>query len=132
MPTAPALAEMFPIPVVDGPIDRLALADSLFATNEIEFALQMYEQVDRQQVTPDDQQWIDYQLAGCHRRLGNIAEAEQRYRRLAGMTDGGWYTSQSRWWLDAITARKALEADLLRVTTTIQSMEQQINAAPMR
>jgi hypothetical protein len=132
MPTVPAPGELFPAPLVDGPIDRLALADSLFATKDIEFALQMYAQIDPQSVTPDDQLWIEYQVAGCHRRLGNIAEAEQRYRRLAGMTEGGWYASQARWWLDALTARKALEADLLRVTNAIQTMEQQIDAAPMQ
>lgn len=132
MPDAPAPTELFPTPVVEGPIDRLALADSLFATQDIEFALQMYEQVDRPTVSPDDRLWIEYQIAGCHRRLGNIAEAEQRYRKLAGMTDGGWYASQSRWWLDALSARKALQADLLRVTTAIQTMEKQIHAAPMQ
>lgn len=130
MPAAPA--ELFPQPIVEGPIDRLSLADSLFATKDAELALQMYEQIEPESVAPEDQQWITYQIAGCYRRLGNFAEAEQRYRRLAGMTDGGWYASQSRWWLDAITTRKSLEADLQRVTNTIQTMEQQIHAATAR
>jgi hypothetical protein len=122
-------SELLPEALVDGPVDRVALADSLFASGEVEFALQAYQQVDAHTLTVEDRLWIEYQLASCHRRLKNYAEAEKRYRSLAGLAEGGPYATQSRWWLDAITARRSLEADLQRVSETIQSLEQQSHAS---
>lgn len=127
-PEEPAPSDIFPTPVVEGPIDRLSLADSLFASGETELALQIYNEVDAAPLAEEDRRWRDYQLAGCYRRLKDHAEAERRYRALAGLEDGGWYADQSRWWLDSLTARKKLETDLERVTQTIQAMEQQLNA----
>lgn len=124
----PAAPDAFPDGIVDGPVDRLALADSLYAGGQIDLALQTYGQVDGEQLTAEDRLWIDFQIASCHRRLGNDPEAEQRYRRLAGTQDGGVYASQSRWWLDAMTARRALESDLQRVTESLKSLEQQSHA----
>jgi hypothetical protein len=120
---------LFPDAIVDGPIDRLALADSLFAGGQIDLALQTYQEVDSTALTGEERLWIEFQLASCHRRLRDFPEAERRYRQLAGQMDGGLYAAQSRWWLDAMTTRRALEADLQRVSQSLQSLEQQRHAS---
>jgi hypothetical protein len=118
-------SELFPEGIVQGPVDRLALADSLFAGGQVDLALQAYEEVDSSTLSGEDGLWIQYQLASCYRRLLDYPEAEKRYRHVAARPDGGMYATQARWWLDAMTARRSLEADLHRVTQSLQSLEQQ-------
>jgi hypothetical protein len=125
----PAPHDLFPEGIVDGPVDRLALADSLFASGQIDLALQTYQQVDPTALTGEDRLWIEFQLASCHRRLQDYPEAERRYRQIAGHQNGGLFATQSRWWLDAMTSRRTLEADLKRVAQSLQTLEQQRHAA---
>jgi hypothetical protein len=123
-----AQSELFPKGIVDEPVDRLALADSLFASGQIDLALQAYRQVDGSVLAGEDRLWIEYQLANCHRRLQDYSEAERRYRQVAGEKEGGMYATQARWWLDSMTARRALEADLQRISQSLQSLKEQHNA----
>ena len=106
------------------------MADNLFATGDASLALPIYEQIDTTGMATADSYWIEYQIASCHRRLRNDSEAEKRYRRLAGLSDGGWYSIQAKWWLDTLSARQALEADLQQITGTVQMLEQEIHAQP--
>lgn len=116
--------------VVGSSINRLALGDSLFGTDQTDLALQAYQGLDLTKLPPSDRYWVEYQLANCHRRLGDIPEAQQRYRRLAGLVDAGWCASHSRWWLDALNTRTTLERDLAAVKTSMKSIEEQLNAEP--
>jgi hypothetical protein len=111
-------------------IDRLALGDSLFATGQSDLALQAYSSIELKRLPAVDRYWIEYQIANCHRRLGNRAEAEQRYRRLAGLVDGGWCAAHARWWLDAMSTRTSLERDLEQVRMSLRTIEEQLNAKP--
>lgn len=116
--------------VVGTRINRLALADSLFATGQAELALQAYGSIQLTKLSAVDRYWIEYQIANCHRRLGNTAEAEQRYRALAGLVDGGWCATHARWWLDAISTRTKLQQELTQIRQTLHSVEEQLNAGP--
>ncbi|MBL8851694.1 MAG: hypothetical protein JNG89_18580 [Planctomycetaceae bacterium] len=123
-PHAAAEAEVLP----GAQIDRLALADSLFATGQSDLALQAYDSIELMKLAAADRYWIEYQIANCHRRLGNKPEAEQRYRRIAGLIDGGWCATHARWWLDALAKKADLERDLEQIKLTLQATEEQLNA----
>ncbi len=99
--------------VVDGPIDRLGLANNLYAVGDYALALEMYEQADTVNMTAQQQIWTEYQIANCLRRAGKTAEASNRYRRLADQPEAGWLSEQSQWWVEVLEqmriVRKGLE-----------------------
>ena len=111
-------------------INRLALADSLFATGQSDLALQAYSNIELIKLPAAERYWIEYQIANCHRRLGNKPEAEQRYRRLAGLVDGGWCATHAKWWLDALATKAQLERDLGQIKLTLHAIEEQLDAKP--
>jgi TolA-binding protein len=113
-------------------INRLALGDSLFGTGQTELALQAYSNIELTKVAAVDRYWIEYQIANCHRRLGNVPEAQQRYRKLAGLVDAGWCAGHARWWLDALATRSELQKNLEAVKHSLKSMEEQLNAEPAK
>jgi hypothetical protein len=129
-PPAPEPTSSTSETVVGTSINRLALGDSLFGTGQTELALQAYSSIELNRLTASDRYWIEYQIANCHRRLGNIPEAQTRYRKLAGLVDAGWCAGHAKWWLDALNTRAALQRDLVAVKNSLKSMEEQLNAKP--
>ena len=95
--------------VVDGPIDRLGLANNLFAVAEYPLALEMYQQATGPELSSQQKFWVEYQLANCLRRLGNPAEASNRYRKLASQPEAGWLSQQARWWVETLEQIRILE-----------------------
>lgn len=98
--------------VVDGPIDRLGLANNLFAVGEYPLALEMYEQTTGPELSSQQKFWVQYQLANCLRRLGNPAEASNRYRKLASQPEAGWLSQQAHWWVETLENMRVLEKAL--------------------
>lgn len=106
--------------VIDGPIDRLGLADNLYLTGELVLALEMYEQIEASAESPDEIFWVRYQAACCLRRLGRTDEAQAGYRRIAEAPEAGWLHELSIWWLDRINERLVLEEDLRKLTQDLR------------
>ena len=104
--------------VVHGPIDRLGLANNLYAVGEYQLAMKMYEQTERADLTAQQQIWTDYQMANCLRRMGRNAEASNRYRRIAEQPEAGWLSEQSRWWVDVLEQIRQLQSSLREDTET--------------
>ena len=98
--------------VVNGPIDRLGLANNLFAVGEYALALEMYEQTKGPELSAQQQFWVEYQFANCLRRVGNPAEASNRYRKLASQPEAGWLSQQARWWVETLESIRILEKAL--------------------
>ena len=98
--------------VVHGPIDRLGLANNLYAVGEYQLAMKMYEQTEMAELTAQQQIWTDYQMANCLRRMGRNAEASNRYRRIAEQPEAGWLSEQSRWWVDVLEQIRQLQSSL--------------------
>jgi len=95
--------------VVDGPIDRLGLANNLFATGQYPLSLEMYKQTAATELTAQQHFWVEYQTANCLRRLGKSTEAAQLYRRLADHPEAGWLSQQARWWVETLEKIRSLE-----------------------
>ena len=95
--------------VVDGPIDRLGLANNLFAVGQYPLALEMYQQADSTALTSHQHFWVEYQAANCLRRMEKPAEASNLYRRLADQPEAGWLSTQARWWVETLEQIRLLE-----------------------
>lgn len=121
------LAEKFGTAVVDGPVDRIGLANNLFAINENVIALEMYQQVETKNLTPGEKYWIMLQKASCLRRLDRIPEAKEAYRRLAGEKDAGFLAKTARWWLDRIEDRVQLTTQLNQYEAVLESLQEKSN-----
>jgi hypothetical protein len=98
--------------VVDGPIDRLGLANNLFAVGQYPLALEMYQQAAAEILTSHQTFWVEYQTANCLRRLDKKAEASQRYRKLANQPEAGWLSQQAQWWVETLEKIRILESTL--------------------
>ena len=111
----------------DGPIDRMALATSLFATGDLRECLQTLEAVDRTQLSTENQDWCEYVAACCFRKLGNLPEAESRYRQLLGHTEVTWIADAARWWLDHLNEQQKLRGDLEQLSMTLKAWQGEID-----
>ena len=98
--------------VVDGPIDRLGLANNLFIVGQYPLALEMYQQAAGATLTPNQHFWVEYQTANCLRRLGNPVDASIRYRKLANHPEAGWLSQQANWWVETLEKIHTLEKTL--------------------
>lgn len=98
--------------VTDSAINRLALADNLFGSNDIENALRLYVELSREpgKVDAGDRLWIDYQIACSSRRLRKFDQARKFYRKVVAAKNGGVYPKLSKWWLEAMQRKEGYEA----------------------
>lgn len=113
--------------VVDGPIDRLALATSLYATDQLRECLKILEAVELRPLSIEDRQWHDYLAASAYRKLGNLSEAESLYRSVLQRSSSTWVSKAARWWLDHVEEKAQLELKLEQVQTTIGNWRKEID-----
>lgn len=111
--------------VLNSPVDRLKLADNLFATGEYSLALQMYDAAGSKgsKLGNEDQAWVTYQKAGCYRHLEMMDEAESLYRQAAGDADAEWLAKVARWWLDRIAERETLKQEIGQVKEVLDTFK---------
>ncbi|HVJ67421.1 MAG TPA: hypothetical protein VM510_05520 [Caulifigura sp.] len=110
-------------------IDRVHVADNLFAAGEYLLANEIYEQVDRRSVSSDESGWVEFQLANCSRRLGRLDDAKKRYRRVVADPTLGWLQDMAKWRLDAIDEREHLMKDHARLEAAIKQYSEAPRAA---
>lgn len=87
--------------ITDHPIDRVGLANNLYGTGEIQLALEIYQKIPLEEQNPSDRLWIQYQIANCHRRLGNDAEAARGFRIVTSQDSKSWIGKFAVWWLNS-------------------------------
>jgi hypothetical protein len=112
--------------LVDGPVDQVALADNLYRVNEYALALKIYSQVDVRQLSDDQQFWVQFQTASCHRHLGDLPAAREQFRIIAGQPESGWLGRSSTWWLNTLRDRAELEEQLSTMQEQI-SMKMEVS-----
>lgn len=119
-----------PTIVTDSAIDRVALADSLFASNRLDMALRMYLELAAEKHEPEEQIWIHFQIGSASRRLRKFDQSRKHYRIVAGQKSGGLYPKLARWWLDTIQRRLAYEEKQAELQSFI--VESEASNAPAR
>lgn len=122
--------------VVNGPIDRLGLANNLFAIGEYPLALEMYQQTTGPELSSQQQFWVEYQTASCLRHLGSPAEASNRFRKLASQPEAGWLSQQAQRWVEHLESIRVLEKALKDNSVeqwqkVIDSVESQVAEPPV-
>ncbi|MCA8994000.1 MAG: hypothetical protein KDA88_18590 [Planctomycetaceae bacterium] len=95
---------------INGEIDRISLASSLFATGQHAECLQVLQQLKEESLSPDDIIWRRYLTACCHRGIGEYKEAARLYREIVGRPDSDWTRELAKWWLDHLRERNELTA----------------------
>lgn len=113
--------------IVDGPIDRLALATSLYATDQFRECLKILEAVELRPLSVEDRQWHDYLGASCHRKLGDRSEAEAGYRSVLQRSSSTWVSAAARWWLGHMDEITQLELKIQQVEVTIENWRKEID-----
>lgn len=134
-PASPAPPENLEFPnevLVAGPVDRVALADNLYALGEFTLAMEMYEQVNLAELTSDQQFWVQFQNASCLRQIGDMRAAKRQLRILAGKKEAGWMANSSRWWLDMIEDRAELEEQITATQSRLESAGKKSHASTGR
>ncbi|MCA9212258.1 MAG: hypothetical protein KDB27_04265 [Planctomycetales bacterium] len=114
------------VAVLNSAVNRLSLADSLYATGELQVALKIYQQI--RTTAGEDQAWVTFQIAQCHRRLGSKANADQAYRVVTGMPNSGRWGEYAKWWLSNGDSFADVEARTKTVSQSLAAMKEQINA----
>ncbi len=112
---------------IDAPVDRLALADNLYAAGETATALKVYSEIDPKTLSEDDRHWYEMQLAGCHRRLGDLEEAAKHYRLLVTVEKPAWMADLSRWWLVVLDRRESMTRQSAQLDAFIQQLKDQVH-----
>lgn len=112
------------IAVTDQPVDRMGLANNLYATGEYHLALQIYERVDAESLSLGDREWVLYQIANCHRKLGHKADAERGFRMVTAGRQEGWCSQDARWWLDTNDRLSGLQQRVQQLQQTLKTLEE--------
>ena len=116
------------MPLLDGAVDRLRLANNLYGSNEIKLALDVYQRLDKSALAPLDQLWVEYQIGNCHRRLGNRQESERSFRIVTSRDKASWIGENARWWLDVADRASRLESQVLSLKQALDETQEQPNA----
>ena len=114
--------------LVDGPIDRLGIADTLLATGHTDAAARMYAEMNVGSAAVEERAWIQFQLAASDRRLGRVDAAQQRYRELIAAGEPRWIVDLARWWLQAIDDRKRLTENTAKLTNIVQQLTAEVTS----
>jgi hypothetical protein len=113
-------------PVVEGSIDRLALADSLYAVGDAAAAEELYRRLDPADYTAPQRTWVEYQLAGCAHRRGDGAASAAQYRAIVDRGAPEWLAALARWRLTHQDDCARLRANTVRLSELMQSLNTEV------
>ncbi len=97
------------------PAEIVANATALYRNGEFANALETYKQIDPAFLTSEDLAFVKYMMAGCQRRLGQVAEAAKLYREVANPEAGrgdAFYAECAAWQLGSMNWRQDLQKQL--------------------
>jgi hypothetical protein len=97
---------------ISDPIDRVSLGNNLYALGEYPAAHKAYLSVNPEELTSEQQFWTEYQIANCLRRMGENAEASNRFRKIAGQPEAGWLSERAAWWVGVLEQMRRAETAL--------------------
>jgi hypothetical protein len=103
------------------PADKMGLANSLVAIQSYDTAIRILTELLADQTIDDGQRnWINYQLARCHRAKKTFQEAEVHLRHAANGKIKDISSVTSIWWLDRVAEQKLLSESLSKMDEQLQ------------
>jgi hypothetical protein len=118
VPTPPALPTPAPLPVAPLAQDatafptEIALAEVQFQAGQFDRALLTLRHLDAGSLSVREQTWAKFLMAGCHRKLGKLAEAAKLYREVAEVEDDPFLKETAQWQLSLLHWRQELQGEL--------------------
>lgn len=112
-----------PVSKADLPVDLLARARALFQAGDVEEALKAYLQIDLAELPEEERAPIQYMIATCCRRLGQLDEAVKWYTVVAKTVGDKELAACAQWQLDGITWTQSFESDIKKMQKQLQGME---------
>lgn len=85
--------------VVSGPVNSMALGQSLYRTGNYEAAMKAFNNVSIQPLDDADRAWLELMKAMCYRRMNQTADSEAILRTLANDKSREYPVSAAKWWL---------------------------------
>lgn len=113
-------------PATPGPVDAMALAQSLFRTSDYEGALKAFDLARKTTADPHDRVAIKYFSAVCLRKLGNTQESTMLFREVANSKMDEVLAECAQWQLSAQQWRDTTKARIEQLRA-LQSAEQTIS-----
>jgi hypothetical protein len=93
-------------------IDPLNQAQNLYRTGNFEASLRAFKLVESASLAGEDRAFVQYMIASCLRRLGQMSEATAIYRDVADSREDAFLSECAVWQLSTIRWRKDLEMQL--------------------
>jgi tetratricopeptide (TPR) repeat protein len=108
-----------------GPVDPMALGQSLFRTGDFDGALKAFELAKKSATDPHDRIAIKYLSAACLKKSGNVNESTMLFREVANSKLDDVLAECARWQLSALQWQEATVARIaqLRATQTAEKVE---------
>jgi hypothetical protein len=101
-------------------VDEIQAAMNRFRDNDIETAKRTFQLIDPTTLSNEDRAFVRYMLACCHRRLGNISEAETLYREVANSPDDEFFANCAIWQLSLLRSEKELQTQLEQLRSRLK------------
>lgn len=127
--TSPAFSpsQVDAIALTNQTVDSLALANNLYGTGEYSLALKIYSKITQSEMLQEDKIWIRFQIANCHRRLGNFKEAQRGYRVVTTAAADSWMGDTAHWWLDTTTKTARLQDRITRLQASYEQLRKEVD-----
>ena len=126
MPTQEFKPTPPPKMVVNSAVDQRALADNLFGAGEYKLAREIYEIMLGNDESGPDATWFRYQVANCHRQLGNEQRAATYYRVVAADDNDAFLSENSKWWLAILEKKTGFDSRIADLTQVMEQIRQTI------
>lgn len=110
--------------MMDGPVDHLALGESLYQTGNYETALLSLSQLDSRQLPPEDATWVGFMVAMCHYRTGSTDKAESLLREIVNTKSGDPMLATARWWLEHVQETGDAKKRMQQATVLMEQLNQ--------
>jgi len=108
------------------PVDQLALADSLYRSQDFEFAHDLYVKLLESPSMTAHRLWIEYQLAACLRQLNRPQDAAAHLRNIVGSDEEHELVAFAKWWLEQLENRQTLEHGHQQLELLIKELKKEI------
>lgn len=114
--------------VVNTPVNKLELAQSLFQTKNYTAALQAIDSIEREQLADSDNAWLELLAALCYRRLGKQTDFESILREISNAKAGDRAVSVARNWLKQSEITEDTRATTEQVFRDVEILSEKVRS----
>ncbi|MBS1257090.1 MAG: hypothetical protein MAG551_00125 [Candidatus Scalindua arabica] len=91
------------------------IAENLYKLGEYKTALELYNLIDKDNVSDERKIWVLYQTANCYRKQELYDDAVKVYKELQDGYKGTYWSKQAQWYIQDIEWRTRVEEKMVKV-----------------